>query len=167
MICVYTGAGKGKTSACLGQVLRALGHGKCVAFAQFIKRDGCAGEQALLHRLLGANFRADGLGFVKNCPDKALHCEAAKALLAWSRTILPTVWLLILDEVLYALHYELVTREALCELLACAQGAGTHLVLSGRHAPPWLVEISDLVTTLQPTKHPHSSGQKALLGLDY
>ena len=63
MILVYTGNGKGKTSACLGQVVRALGSGLRVAFAQFMKESGCAGEQQVLERLLGADFLAGGCGF--------------------------------------------------------------------------------------------------------
>ena len=56
MIFVYTGPGKGKTSACLGQVIRALGSGLTVAFAQFMKRDGEAGEQSFLRTCLGQGF---------------------------------------------------------------------------------------------------------------
>ncbi|MCR5814941.1 MAG: cob(I)yrinic acid a,c-diamide adenosyltransferase [Desulfovibrio sp.] len=167
MIVVYAGTGKGKTSACLGQMLRALGHGKTVAFAQFIKRDGCAGEQVLLRSLLGSHFNVQGLGFVKNCADKAPHIEAARNLLTWSMAILPSVWLLILDEVLYALDYGLVSKSQLSELLVLARKSATHLVLSGRKAPDWLIEASDLVSLLSSVKHPHALGQKALLGLEY
>lgn len=166
MILVYTGEGKGKTSACLGQTLRALGHGKRVAFAQFIKRDGCAGEQVLLRQLLGDNFRAQGLGFVKNVPDKAPHIQAAKDLFSWCLDMLPTVWLLVLDEILYALHYELLTANDLHTLLERAGHLHTHLLLSGRYLPTWLERVSDLVTTLSQTKHPFSLGKKALPGLD-
>ncbi|MBO4369090.1 MAG: cob(I)yrinic acid a,c-diamide adenosyltransferase [Desulfovibrio sp.] len=167
MILVYSGPGKGKTSACLGQALRALGHGYRVAFGQYIKRDGQAGEQRMLSNLLGDDFCANGLGFVKNCSDRAPHEKAARFLLSWAMGKAHEVWILILDEALYALEYGLLTKEDFCELMAFCQKQGCHLVLSGRVAPPWLIMMADMVSTIDSVKHPFSLGASAQKGLEY
>ena len=77
MILVYTGTGKGKTSACVGQALRALGQNMRVAFGQFMKKDVGAGEQVMLARLLGADFLAGGKGFLRREEDVPAHRRAA------------------------------------------------------------------------------------------
>ena len=85
MILVYTGDGKGKTSACTGQAVRAMGQGMTVAFGQFMKRDGQAGEQAMLAQWLGPRFLAGGCGFLRRDEDRPAHREAALQVLAWAR----------------------------------------------------------------------------------
>lgn len=70
MIIVYTGNGKGKTSACIGQAMRALGRDFAVGFGQFMKQPGCAGEQTVLARLLGDDFLAGGKGFLRREEDR-------------------------------------------------------------------------------------------------
>lgn len=70
MILVYTGNGKGKTSACVGQAVRALGQNMTVAFGQFMKRDGQAGEQRMLAQWLGPRFLAGGEGFLRREEDR-------------------------------------------------------------------------------------------------
>ena len=82
MILVYTGSGKGKTCACVGQTVRALGQGFDVAFAQFMKRDGQAGEQRMLSRWLGSRFLAGGAGFLRPGADRTPHREAALRVLS-------------------------------------------------------------------------------------
>ena len=85
MILVYTGNGKGKTSACVGQALRARGQGKRVVFGQFFKHPGQAGEQRELSSLLGDDFRAQGPGFcLGERDDINKHKEAAREMLAWA-----------------------------------------------------------------------------------
>ena len=76
MIIVYTGNGKGKTSACIGQAMRALGRDFAVGFGQFMKQPGCAGEQTVLARLLGDDFLAGGKGFLRREEDRPAHREA-------------------------------------------------------------------------------------------
>ena len=85
MIIVYTGNGKGKTSACIGQAMRALGRDFAVGFGQFMKQPGCAGEQTVLARLLGDDFLAGGKGFLRREEDRPAHREAALATLDWAR----------------------------------------------------------------------------------
>ena len=170
MILVYTGEGKGKTSACLGQALRALGQGMAVAFGQFMKRDCGAGEQHMLRELLGPRFRAGGLGFLRHEEERPAHRAAAQDLLAWARTQAAEVDMLILDEALYALDAGILTREELDPLLAKARGphgAVRHLVLSGRGLPDWLADEADLVTEMRERKHPWRKGIAACRGIEF
>lgn len=167
MILVYTGDGKGKTSACTGQAVRALGQGMSVAFAQFMKRDGQAGEQVMLARLLGSRFYAGGVGFFLQEKERPAHRQAAERVLMWVRQQQPVVDMLVLDECLYALNAGLLTQEEVEEVLVLSRQQQSHLVLSGRGAPPWLVEAADLVTSMTEVKHPWRSGVKAMPGIEY
>ena len=166
MILVYTGLGKGKTCACVGQALRALGQNLTVAFAQFIKRPDQAGEQLMLAKLLGHRFRANGLGFVDQA-NLAPHKAAAQDLVSWALAQLPDLAMLILDEICYALHYQLLTKNEVLNLIDSAKNVGCHLVLSGRFAEPWLIELADLVTYMDTPKHPRLLGQKAMVGIEF
>ena len=173
MILVYTGEGKGKTCACAGQALRALGQGMAVAFGQFMKRECGAGEQQMLRRLLGARFRPGGLGFLRHEEERPAHRAAAAQLLSWARQQAAEVDMLVLDEALYALGAGLLTREELAPLLAGARGASgplgavRHLVLSGRGLPDWLAEEADLVTEMRERKHPWRQGIAAAPGIEF
>ena len=167
MILVYTGDGKGKTSACVGQTVRALGQNMTVAFGQFMKRSGQAGEQAMLARLLDERFFAGGMGFLRNDADRPAHRQAALRVLEWARAQLDQVDMLVLDESLYALGSGIVERQELEELMAAARAHGRHLVLSGRNAPDWLVEAADLVTSMTEVKHPWRTGVKAAPGIEF
>ena len=110
MILIYTGNGKGKTSACVGQALRALGQDMRVSFGQFMKKDVRAGEQIMLERLLGEDYRAGGLGFFRREEERQEHRAAALTLLDWARERLPRLDMLLLDESLYALRAGLLER---------------------------------------------------------
>ena len=167
MILVYTGEGKGKTSACAGQALRALGQGMSVAFGQFMKRDCGAGEQQMLRQLLGPRFRAGGLGFLRHEEERPAHRAAAVELMEWARQQAQEVDMLILDEALYALGAGILTREELAPLLARASEGDRHLVLSGRGLPGWLAEAADLVTEMQERKHPWRKGIPACRGIEF
>lgn len=167
MILIYTGNGKGKTSACAGQALRALGQNLRVGFGQFMKKDVRAGEQVMLERLLGDDFRAGGCGFFRREEERAEHRAAALTLLAWARERLPRLDMLLLDESLYALRAELLERVELEALLREARAAGCHLVLSGRDAPQWLMDMADLVTDMGEVKHPARNGVPAQRGIEF
>ncbi|MEG2171935.1 MAG: cob(I)yrinic acid a,c-diamide adenosyltransferase, partial [Desulfovibrionaceae bacterium] len=148
MIIVYTGHGKGKTSACVGQAVRALGQDMTVAFAQFMKKDGQAGEQRMLTRLLGENFLAGGCGFLRKPEERPKHREAALATLAWALERMPHADMLVLDESVYALNADILTRTEVEGVLAKAREYATHVVLSGRNSPEWLNNAADLVTEM-------------------
>lgn len=167
MILVYTGSGKGKSSACVGQAVRAHGQGLRVCFVQFMKRPDQAGEQMVLAGLLGENFYAGGKGFFRSEESRGRHREAALDALRRAEEALPGADMLVLDESLYALGSGLLREEELRRVLALAGSAGTHLVLSGRGLPDWLREEADLITELREIKHPFALGGTALKGIEY
>ena len=169
MILLYIGGGKGKTSACVGQCLRAHGQGLAVAFGQFMKRDGLAGEQKALRDLLGAHFFAGGIGFFRDEGERPAQREAAETVLAWAHGQLASrnLHMLILDEACNALERGLVTQEELEQLCHSCAGADCHLVLSGRAAPDWLCDAADLVTCMDEVKHPYQKGVPAQRGIEF
>ena len=170
MIIVNTGEGKGKTTAAVGQAMRALGQGLDVAFAQFMKRDNQAGEQAMLRNLLGDAFFAGGKGFFRSEKDRDVHRQAALEVLTWAQQkldILSKPSLLVLDESLYALGAGLLLREEIESLLDKSQTAQVHVLLTGRGLPDWLLSRADLVTEMVMRKHPHEQGVKAQKGIEF
>jgi cob(I)alamin adenosyltransferase len=167
MLLLYTGQGKGKTSACVGQAARAHGQGLQVAFGQFMKRPDQAGEQKVLSLLLGDRFFASGLGFFRREEDRPAHREAARVLLVWARLQAESVDMLILDEALYALDNGLLTRGETEDLLDLGKRRPFHLVLSGRGLPDWLREAADLVTEMVAIRHPHRWGGRAVPGIEF
>lgn len=168
MLLIYTGDGKGKTSAATGQCIRALGAGLRVGFAQFMKRNGQAGEQKILTQLLGESFFAGGEGFFKKEEERDAHCQAAANVLAWAAARLDYgLDLLVLDELLYALGARLLSQKELLPFLNRAEQAHTHLVLTGRGLPDWLRERADLVTEMRLIKHPFASGVQAQPGIEF
>ncbi len=167
MLLIYTGDGKGKTSACVGQAVRALGQGLRVAFAQCMKQDKKAGEQHILHTLLGDFFYVGGLGFFRDKSQKEAHRQAALTTLSWAKDKISQVDMLILDESLYALKAELILQEELTQLITFAAEKNVHLVLSGRGAPDWLISTAQLVTQMQEIKHPWQQGLGATKGIEY
>ncbi len=167
MLLIYTGDGKGKTSACVGQAIRALGQELKVAFAQCMKQDKKAGEQQILHSLLGDLFYVGGLGFFRDKSQKEAHRQAALTTLAWAKEQLEHVDMLILDESLYALRAELITQVELTQLIELAAEKNAHLVLSGRGAPEWLIDMAHLVTQMHEIKHPWKQGIEASKGIEF
>ncbi len=171
MILVYTGNGKGKTSAAMGGVFRALGHGWRVLVIQFLKGDWpiVFGEKESAKRHPKLEFFQLGRGFVKIMGDKkpiAVHRAAARDALATARKkVLSNKYdLVVMDEVLVAL--DLIPLESLLRLLKKAP-AKTHIILTGRNAHPKLVKVADLVTEMKEVKHPFQKGTQALKGIDY
>ena len=167
MILVYTGNGKGKTSAGVGQAVRAHGRGLTVAFGQFMKRPEQAGEQKVCEMLFAGRFYAGGPGFLRREEERPAHREAALTTLRWAEEQLAEVDMLVLDECLYALGNTLITDDELQALVQRAKEADAHLVLTGRGAPPWLLEQADLITEMREVKHPYHTGQKALPGIEF
>ena len=171
MILLYTGNGKGKTSAAMGGVFRALGHGWRVLVIQFLKGDWpiVFGEKESAKRHPKLEFLQLGRGFVKIMGDKkpiGVHRKAAQGALATARKkILSKKYdLVVMDEVLVAL--DLIPLEALTKLLKKVP-AKTHVILTGRNAHPRLIRIADLVTEMKEVKHPFQKGIQALKGIDY
>ena len=170
MILIYTGPGKGKTSASVGQAIRAHGQGLRVCFAQFMKRPNQAGEQKVLAKLLKDGFYAGGKGFFRTNDTREQHRAAALEVLRWAQNALtnvPGTDLLVLDESLYALGNDLLLEDEVRQIIALARAANTHLVLSGRGLPDWLRREADLVTEMREIKHPFAEGRKAVKGIEF
>ena len=177
LIIVYTGNGKGKTSAALGAALRALGHGRRVLMIQFFKGDWPVvyGELELAKRLYPQfEVLQLGRGFVKIMGDKkpfAEHVEAAQAAigLARERMLSGQYDVMILDEVIYALGYMDFKLVELKDVLALLKDKPPqmHVILTGRNAPPEIIEAADLVTEMGEIKHPMKKGIPAQQGIDY
>ncbi len=175
LILIYTGHGKGKTSASLGQCIRAHGQGMRVLFVQFMKRDVQAGEQVILQSLLKQDFYVGGCGFFRHEKERQEHAFAAEKTLDFAVQALQKSKthhekpfnMVVLDEILYALDSKLVSAENLQNFLDLAADQAVHVVLSGRNAPAWLVEKAHLVTEMQEVKHPWKMGIKAQKGIEF
>lgn len=173
MILVYTGAGKGKTTAALGAAFRAMGHGNKVLMIQFFKGDWpiVFGEVETAKRLPDFEILQLGKGFVGIMGDSkpvAEHQAAAREALAVAgEKIRSGVYgLVILDEVNVALDLGLIDPAGVLDLLD-TKSSKTHLILTGRNAHPLVVERADLVTEMREVKHPFQKGVQAEKGIDY
>lgn len=171
LILINTGNGKGKTTAALGLAFRAWGQGMKVLVLQFIKGGWKYGELKAAEKL-GENFeiRQMGEGFIKGADDSSLeeHRHAAgEALKAAGTEITSGKYdMIILDEVIYAIHYGLVTLNDVLALLD-RKPESLHLVLTGRNAPPELIERADLVSEMKEIKHPYTQGIPAQKGIEF
>ena len=177
LVIVYTGNGKGKTTAALGCALRAIGHGWRVLVIEFFKGDWPVvfGEVETAKLLPGKlEVLQLGEGFVKIMGDKkpfAEHKAAAGAALELAREKIHSgrYDLVILDEVCYAiqhLDFQLITLEDVLTLIK-EKPPGLHLILTGRDAPPELTDAADLVTEMKEVRHPFQKGIPAQKGIDY
>ncbi len=172
LLIVYTGNGKGKTTAALGMCVRAVGYGWRVCVLQFVKGSWKSGEQKGIKRLAPeVEMRTIGKGFVGIIgDDKPIveHQEAARLGLLEAEQILKSqeFELVILDELCVALQLGLVTREAVQAVLD-SRGKEQHLLVTGRGAPDWLIEAADLVTEMKEIKHPFQNGVEAQKGVDW
>lgn len=183
---VYTGDGKGKTTAALGLCLRALGHGWTVAFIQFLKGSSYTGE------LFSAvpfgrqwHFAQFGWGcpfssLIRNGQEKCRQCGqcfrenrdpenafAPKAF-AYAKELALTgrYQLLVLDEISHALNHGLLSIEEVRDFLQ-TKPAGLEIVLTGRRMPQEIVELADMATECHPVKHPFARGVQSRLGIEY
>ena len=177
LIILYTGHGKGKTTAALGLVLRALGHGWRVLVIQFFKGDWPVvfGELELAKRLAPQfELLQLGKGFVRAMGDQKPfeeHTAAAQEALrvARERILSGTYDLIVLDEIVYAIDYagvQLVTMDEVMGLLN-VKPPSLHVVLTGRNAPQALIDRADLVTEMREIKHPWQQKIPAQVGIDY
>ena len=170
---VYTGDGKGKTTAAVGLVVRAVGNRFRVCFIQFIKGQWKSGERSVLASLPGVDLEVTGRGFtiegLRN-PNISMEEHAAAAASGWQRAkqVVTTgsYDVVVLDEILGAVHAGLVPLGELLEMVR-TKPPELHLVLTGRNAPAELVEAADLVSEVRPVKHPFDQGIKAQRGIEF
>ena len=175
LILVNTGNGKGKTTAALGVVLRAVGQGFKVLILQFIKSGNGYGELAGLAKLGDqVEIRSMGKGFIYYNRNEvgeaelARHKEAAQA--AW-RTLVEEVNsdkcdLIVMDEINNAINYELIDVNSVVEMLK-NKPKRLHVVLTGRYAKPEIIDMADTVTEMKVVKHAYEKGIKAAKGIEF
>ncbi|MEK7821520.1 MAG: cob(I)yrinic acid a,c-diamide adenosyltransferase [Planctomycetota bacterium] len=165
---VYTGEGKGKTTAALGQALRAVGHGWKVLVIQFLKARQGVGETSAAKNIPNLHILQFGSGhFVCNKPTQEDHALAQQAWqTARESTLSGRYDMVILDEINVAIHYKMI---AVQEVLKLVEERPPHveLILTGRYAHPGLLEVADLVSEVKAVKHPYTSGVKAREGIEY
>ena len=166
---VFTGSGKGKTSAAMGVVLRALGHDLNICIIFFMKGKFPYGEQKTLAKFPNVKFTVFGsLNFVdpRNVKEEDKK-EAARALQAGRDAMLSGKYdLVVLDEVNVAVAWGLIGVEDLIKLIE-DKPEQVELILTGRYADPRVVKQADLVTEMVAIKHPFDDGVKARAGFDY
>lgn len=172
IVIVYTGNGKGKTTASLGVALRAIGHGLRVCMVQFIKGEWHYGELNSLKKL-EPDFEliVAGKGFIGIIDDDHAfeeHVRAAKTALdiVEQKISLDTFDIIILDEINYALHLGVLQ---LADVMKMLQNRPKHmsLILTGNHACEEIITLADLVTEMKEIKHPYKKGIKAKRGIDF
>lgn len=171
LIYIFTGNGKGKTTAALGMAFRALGHGFKVLMVQFIKGSWNYGE-LMTSRRLSPDFEILqlGTGFLRLDSEekrKAASLQAHEALeLCRGKMASGLYHMLILDEINYVVDYGLLDVEEVIEFLR-EKPAPLHLILTGRNAHPLLIELADGVTEMVEVKHPFKAGIPASKGIEY
>ena len=168
LLIVYTGNGKGKTTAALGLVFRALGRDLRVAVVQLIKGKWKTGERKFAESIPGLTFLVMGHGFTWDSDDLSRDRAAAAAAWAEARSLIaagqhPVV---VLDELTYVLNYGFVPIAEVLEALR-DRPPQVSAVVTGRNAPEALVAAADLVTEMQSRKHPFEQGRKAQIGIDF
>ena len=168
VLLVNTGNGKGKSSAGFGLVARALGHGMKVGVVQFIKGRSDTGEEAFFRAQPGVSWHVMGEGFTWETQDRARDVATAGAAWDVARGLLsdPGIGLVVLDELNIALKYQYLDAERVVADLR-ARPRMQHVVVTGRGAPPALVEAADTVTDMTPVKHAFAAGVKAMPGMEW
>lgn len=169
LVQIFTGEGKGKTTAALGVVLRALGHGLRVYIVYFMKGGYPYGERNILVTLPNVEFASFGsLEFVDPVNIKPAEMEQARQALAVAREAMlgGSYNLVVLDEVNVAVAWKLVELDEVVRLIR-DKPSDVELILTGRYAAPRLIELADLVTECLNIKHPYQKGIMARAGIDY
>jgi cob(I)alamin adenosyltransferase len=169
LLCVYTGDGKGKTTAALGMVLRALGQDLRCLVLQFIKGAWAYGELTSLGRLENVRIQPLGTGFTwrKESLDEDRRLALAGWELAAAEISRAEYDLIVLDEINIVLSYGLLPVEEVVPILL-GRPEHLHIVCTGRNAPDMLLEAADLVTEMRAVKHPYrDQGIKAQRGIEF
>lgn len=169
LLIVNTGPGKGKTTAALGMVCRAIGHGQRVSVIQFIKGAMQTGEKVVFDAFPDhVEFRPMGEGFTWDTQDRARDIAVARE--AWnvvkSRIMDPEWDVVVADELNIVLRYDYLPTAEVVEALL-ARPEGKHVIVTGRNAPQALIDAADLVTEMTQVKHPFRSGVKAQAGIEF
>jgi len=169
IIIVNTGNGKGKSSSGFGMAIRALGHGMKVGVVQFIKGAMATGEEQFLRRFPDeVSFHAMGEGYTWETQNRERDIDKAQAAWQQAKRFLadPAIGMVVLDELNIALKYRYLDVEmVIADLLG--RPDMQHVVITGRGAPPELIEIADTVTEMNVVKHAFKAGIGAQAGTEW
>ncbi|WP_437891123.1 cob(I)yrinic acid a,c-diamide adenosyltransferase [Phytobacter sp. V91] len=167
IIIVFTGNGKGKTTAAFGTATRAVGHDKKVGVIQFIKGTWPNGERNLLEPL-GVEFQVMATGFTWETQNK--ESDTAACLAVWQHALRmladPSLDMVLLDELTYMVAYDYLPLESVLEALKNRPATQT-VIITGRGCHRDILELADTVSELRPVKHAFEAGVKAQIGIDY
>lgn len=169
LLIVHTGKGKGKTSAALGMVIRAIGHGMKVGVVQFVKGAMTTGEKVVFDAFPdNVEFKPMGEGFTWDTQDRARDIAVTRT--AWEevkRMIAdPSYHMVLADELNIVLRYDYLPLDEVLAALGARDGM-KHVIVTGRNAPDGLIEAADLVTEMTMIRHPFRSGVKAQAGIEF
>jgi cob(I)alamin adenosyltransferase len=169
LLIVHTGKGKGKTTAAMGLVMRALGHGQRVGIVQFVKGKWETGERAVLEKFADQiSISVMGEGFSWNSQDRQRDITAAKT--AWTKAqemiADPSYDLILLDELNIVLRYDHLPIDDVVAGLT-ARRPDLHVIVTGRNAKLKLIEVADMVTDMTMVKHHFRDNVKAQAGIEF
>lgn len=172
MIQLYTGEGKGKTTAAVGQAVRAAGSGLSVIFAQFMKGND-TGELHSLSQIKGIEILRSSKQFgfyntlnaVQREEMKKIHNEILDELL--QAAVEKRVFMIVLDEITYPVKWELLDNEKLRSLITYAQENTLEIVMTGRNPAAFMEEAADYITEMNCLRHPYQLGVTARKGIEY
>ncbi|MCE5295670.1 MAG: cob(I)yrinic acid a,c-diamide adenosyltransferase [Euryarchaeota archaeon] len=166
---VYTGEGKGKTTAALGLAMRAWGHGLRICIIQFMKVGEDYGEIVALRKMEGIDimqFGSDHLVTMETVRQE--DRDLATRALEYARAVLccADYDVVILDEINVAMYFDLVRAEDAIDVVR-SRREGTEVVLTGRNAPKAVLDEADLITRMVAEKHPYDKGVIARKGIEF
>ncbi|MEB5971371.1 cob(I)yrinic acid a,c-diamide adenosyltransferase [Pantoea dispersa] len=167
ILMVFTGNGKGKTTAAFGTALRACGHGKKVAAVQFIKGEWPNGERNLLAQH-GVEFQVMATGFTWETQDRVSDTAACQQVWQHARRMLQddTLDLVILDEITYMVSLDYLELDELVSALQ-QRPPQQSVIITGRGCHRTLLEMADTVSEMRPVKHAFDAGIQAQQGIDW
>ncbi|KJV49467.1 cob(I)alamin adenolsyltransferase/cobinamide ATP-dependent adenolsyltransferase [Pantoea sp. BL1] len=167
ILMVFTGNGKGKTTAAFGTALRACGHGKNVAAVQFIKGEWPNGERNLLEQH-GVEFQVMATGFTWDTQNRETDTAACQQVWQQAKRMLADehVDLVILDEITYMVSMDYLDLDELVRVLG-QRPVQQSVIITGRGCHRTLLEMADTVTEMRPVKHAFDAGIQAQQGIDW
>jgi cob(I)alamin adenosyltransferase len=166
IVILLTGKGKGKTTSALGQAFRALGHGWRVCFLQFLKGEWATGEAESAGKFGDRLFfKSLGLGFTWK-GEREEHVQAAREAFRFAaeKVMSDDYDLLVLDELTYLVHYQIVSEQEVTELIK-KRPPRLNLLITGRNATQALIDECDIVSRIEPLKYPKDA--QASKGIEY
>jgi len=169
LLVVYTGNGKGKSTAAFGMGMRIVGHGMKLGVVQFIKGALHSAERDVLGSHANCEFHVVGAGYTWDTQDR--EADMATAARGWAEAVRiindPSYDMVILDELNIVLKYAYLDIDEVLDVFAKRREM-LHITVTGRHAPEKLIEQADLVTEMRPVKHPYKEqGVKAQKGVEF